>query len=33
VFWNGEIKLSLLTGLFQANLRGVMKDAKVYMTI
>jgi integrase/recombinase XerD len=30
VFWNGEIKLSSLTGLFQANLRDVMKDAKVY---
>jgi integrase/recombinase XerD len=30
VFWNGDIKLSSLTGLFQANLRDVMKDAKVY---
>jgi len=30
VFWNGEIKLSSLTGLFQANLREVMKDADVY---
>lgn len=30
VFWNGDIKLSSLTGLFQTNLRDVMKDAKVY---
>jgi site-specific recombinase XerD len=30
VFWNGDIKLSSLTGLFQTNLREVMKDAKVY---
>jgi site-specific recombinase XerD len=31
VFWNDETKLSSLTGLFQANLRDVMKDAKVYI--
>jgi integrase len=30
VFWNGDIKLSSLTGLFQTNLREVMKDADVY---
>jgi site-specific recombinase XerD len=30
VFWNGDIKLSSLTGLFQTNLREVMKAANVY---
>jgi site-specific recombinase XerD len=31
VFWNDKTKLSSLTGIFQANLRDVMKDAKVYI--